>query len=451
MADIATADTSTTARMELNSAGTAGSFSSRLETAADQDWIRFEVTSAATWNFFAHFSNVGTEFGDVSLTLRDLNGAVVASSDDEGVGGNSLITQPLSVGVYYLEVSDFFDNDVGSYTLSATSGASTIAQGGATDANDSITAAAAGTYLGGMGKDAINLSALGNDAVGDQGDDTIAGNSLDNRLFGGLGSDTLFGNGGFDTLFGDAGDDSLDGGLSDDELFGGSGDDILAGDDGQDTLVGGDGEDLLTGGLGDDIYRVDAFDTINEVGGEGSNDRVQATMSFALAADDDIETMLAYAQTSATVLNLTGNALVQSITGNAGANILSGLGGDDTLSGLGGNDRLIGGTGKDTQAGGLGNDRFVFSTAADSVVGANRDTIQDFTVAGTTERIDLSAFAGTFAFRGTGAFTSAGKEVAIKFSGANTIVKIDLDGDKAAEMEILLVGHKVLTAGDFYL
>mgnify|MGYP001357081194 FL=1 len=93
----------------------------------------------------------------------------------------------------------------------------------------------------------------------------------------------------------------------------------------------------------------------------------------------------------------------------------------------------------------------MFKTAADSLVGGNRDTITDFTVAGTLERIDLSAFAGTFAFRGTGAFSSTGKEVSYKFSGANTLVKIDLDGDTASEMEILLIGRKTLTAVDFIL
>lgn len=30
-------------------------------------------------------------------------------------------------------------------------------------------------------------------------------------------------------------------------------------------------------------------------------------------------------------------------------------------------------------------------------------------------------------------------------------MRIDLDGDKAAEMEILLIGHKVLSANDFAL
>ena len=85
------------------------------------------------------------------------------------------------------------------------------------------------------------------------------------------------------------------------------------------------------------------------------------------------------------------------------------------------------------------------------MAGGNRDTIRDFSTAGTLERIDLSGFSGAFAFRGTGAFSSAGKEVSYQFVGSNTLVKIDLDADAQTEMEIMLLGRKTLSATDFYL
>lgn len=275
------------------------------------------------------------------------------------------------------------------------------------------------------------------------------GDNVDNSL-GTITGEIFLGAGG-DTFLGSAAGETVNGGDDGDNLFGGSGVDTLRGDAGNDTLGSGDGADILEGGADNDTYFVEQLDTIIEVGGGGTNDIVNASASFALAADDDIETLQTTSPPGTIAINLTGNALGQSITGNAGANILSGLGGIDTLNGAGGNDRLIGGTGKDTQTGGLGSDRFVFKTAADSVVGASRDVITDFTVAGTLERIDLSAFAGTFTFRGTGAFSSAGNEVKFQASGANTLVKIDLDADTAAEMEILLIGTKVLTATDFFL
>lgn len=66
-------------------------------------------------------------------------------------------------------------------------------------------------------------------------------------------------------------------------------------------------------------------------------------MTFALAADDDIEYMRAYTLSSTTAINLTGNGLAQTIIGNAGNNILSdgSSAAADTLQGGAGNDTYI--------------------------------------------------------------------------------------------------------------
>ncbi len=107
---------------------------------------------------------------------------------------------------------------------------------------------------------------------------------------------------------------------------------------------GGAGVDTLTGLLGNDIYRIsNTASLIVESAGQGTADRVTAAVSFALAADDDIEVMTTDGSTGTAAINLTGNALAQAITGNAGVNVLSDGGGAgvDTLTGLLGNDTYI--------------------------------------------------------------------------------------------------------------
>ncbi len=107
---------------------------------------------------------------------------------------------------------------------------------------------------------------------------------------------------------------------------------------------GGAGVDTLTGLGGNDTYRIaNTASLIVESAGQGTADRVMASVSFTLAADDDIEVMTTNGSTGTAAINLTGNALAQAITGNAGANVLSdgGGAGADTMTGLGGNDTYI--------------------------------------------------------------------------------------------------------------
>ena len=536
MVDIA-ADTTTTAAMSTLGffvstmpfpvITSAGSYSGRIETAADKDWIRIEGFQAGMWTFFAQSQDAGSGYGDAVLTLFNAAGGFITDNDDRdliaGLDRNSQLSFNLALNTtYFLQIERHpSGQQPGTYTVSAITGTPSMQTAGVTLGDDTITAAGAGTYFGDGGDDIIDLSAAGNNAMGDQGDDQLSGNALKNVLYGGLGNDLFWETPRIDVLFGDAGDDRLDGGTEIDKLDGGDGFDVLFGGDGADQLIGGEGDDIMQGGIGDDIYIVDSQGDIIMRPPAKAAGTWSSSVSFTLAADDDIESMSASFSATA-VIYLTGNALAQTLQGNNGANILdggaagsdgvvdglqgqlgndtyilgngadnvdevtfgggidtitstitrsllsytnienltlvgggaanaTGTGGANVLIGNTGVNRLQGGAGKDIQTGGLGNDRFVFKTAADSLVGGNRDVITDFTVAGTLERIDLSAFAGSFAFRGTGPFTSATKEVSYKFSGANTLVKIDLDGDAAAEMEIMLIGHKVLGAGDFFL
>ena len=116
-------------------------------------------------------------------------------------------------------------------------------------------------------------------------------------------------------------------------IFGNEGDNIIS--DG-----GGAGADILRGNGGNDVYIIrNASSTVNEVAGQGSNDRVAAGIDYTLGAGVDIELFTTTSSGSTQTLSLTGNELSQTIVGNAGVNVLrSGTGAPDLLRGLGGND-----------------------------------------------------------------------------------------------------------------
>jgi Ca2+-binding RTX toxin-like protein len=152
-------------------------------------------------------------------------------------------------------------------------------------------------------------------------------------------------------------------------------------------------------------------------------------------------------------MNLTGSSVGNSISGNNGANVLTGLGGNDSLNGLGGNDTLVGGLGRDVMVGGAGRDIFDFNAIAESVVGANRDTVV-FSRAD-LDRIDLStidanaAVAGNQAFRFVaGNFTGAGQ---LHYIAATGILEGNTGGSLAADFQIKVNGVTSMLATDFFL
>ncbi len=209
------------------------------------------------------------------------------------------------------------------------------------------------------------------------GDDTLRGYDGDDTLVGGTGNDSLQGGLGNDTFDIDSiGDVITDAGGTADvvrsatlsldlgmaalagiehasltgsvalNLTGNTASNTLTGNAGANVLAdgGGAGADLLAGEGGNDIYIIrNAGSQINEGASGGTNDRVSAAVSFALAADDRIEVMTTTSSAGTTAINLTGNGFAQAITGNAGANVLSDGGGSgaDSLAGLGGNDSYI--------------------------------------------------------------------------------------------------------------
>lgn len=210
--------------------------------------------------------------------------------------------------------------------------------------------------------------------------------------------------GGADTLNGSAAVDLLMGGAGSDTLAGNGGNDVLIGGLDADTLNGGAGADTMNGGPGNDRYYVDnAGDSVIEAFASGT-DTVNASVTFALAADVEKLTL-----TGSAAINGTGNSLSNTIVGNAAANTLSGLAGADSLNGGGGADRLkggadndtlngaagadtlYGGAGKDTLTGGTGADKFMFDAALSA--STNVDRITDFSVVDDTIGLDISYFA----------------------------------------------------------
>lgn len=348
------------------------------------------------------------------------------------------------------------------------------------------------------------------DINGTAGDDILDGGSGDERLYGKGGNDRLKGKAGADRLDGGTGIDvadystssagvvvnlatgvgsggdaagdtlfsveNVDGSGYADTLTGDASANRLSGGAGNDVLDGGSGSDILLGGSGDDFLYVESSgDIVTENAGEGV-DTVVASLSWTLGANIENLTLA-----GSSAINGTGNALANTMVGNGAANTLDGASGDDFVQGLGGNDSLIGqagndrleggdgtdlligGAGRDTLVGGAGGDRFDLDFAGDSAVGSG-DQILDFVTG--QDKIDLStldAKIGTkkndaFQFVGTGAFTGAAGQLRYETvdvagtAGDYTKILGDLNGDKIADFEIILVGNtSPLHSTDFIL
>ena len=112
----------------------------------------------------------------------------------------------------------------------------------------------------------------------------------------------------------------------------------LIGNAGKNVLNGGAGADMMIGREGDDTYFVDSFsDRPTEYAGQGT-DIVYTSISYALAANSDVESLSTISWQATTALNLFGNGLNNTLIGNAGVNQLNGGGGNDVMIGREGND-----------------------------------------------------------------------------------------------------------------
>jgi len=317
-------------------------------------------------------------------------------------------------------------------------------------------------YDGGTGNDTIDWSgAAETGAIFDLAAETAADRDSNvevmrnfEHLIGTGNTDTILGSSGVNSLSGEGGNDSILGRGGNDSLFGGAGNDLLE---------GGAGVDLMEGGLGNDTYHVDNIGDV--IQGEvafsqgGGIDRVFTSVDHALPAN--VERLVALS--GAGDLHLTGNDGPNGLRGNEGDNILEGRGGGDRLTGRAGDDTLIGGEGPDTMVGGLGADTFVYTAVSNSRASvAERDTINGFDRGAVQDLIDLSAIdanrltAGVndaFSFIGTAAFSGTAGELRYQALTAqnSVIVLADVNGDGAAEMQILVRQTTVMVAADFIL
>lgn len=131
---------------------------------------------------------------------------------------------------------------------------------------------------------------------------------------------------------------------------------LVYGTAGDDTLVASGVHARLLGLSGNDLYVVSSKDHIViEAIGEG-DDTISTSVSYALAAGSEIETLEASNSAATIPLLLRGNEFDNIIRGNAGANGLVGGGGNNVLEGLDGDDTYLVETATDrvieTQGGG---------------------------------------------------------------------------------------------------
>ena len=288
------------------------------------------------------------------------------------------------------------------------------------------------------GEDFVWAGQRNDTAYGGNSRDIVIGDNGNDVLYGDTGAnsagapDQLLGGGGNDICYGAAGNDYINGEWGNDKLYGGAANDLIYGGFGADVIAGGDGSDRLWGGSS----------PTPQGSWFGGPVVVQWNGTTGTAISPEAWTIAGEAQST-----------------DASRDVISGGAGNDFLYGQGGNDLLIGGLGRDVMFGGQGSDVFDFNAVAETgKTPATRDVIRDFTHL--VDDIDLSTIDAkvgvlgnqAFSFIGQGAFKGVKGQLHYRFEGpAKTIVEGDLNGDKKADFQIELTGHKLLTAGDFIL
>jgi GH24 family phage-related lysozyme (muramidase) len=201
----------------------------------------------------------------------------------------------------------------------------------------------------------------------------------------------------------------------------------------------------------EDIYDADdagatkGMPGIDAIAGEQAPAIRAALKTLGLSTRIKVEELLAAADNR---LNVAGDGTSYDTSRN-NDDLILGTKGANTLSGNGGADILAGMKGGDTLSGGSGADLFVFTAVKDSKMNAF-DTITDFDTG--ADRIALTALGElTFLTKENAKFSGDGGEIRWFESGGDTIVEMDVDADREADMRIVLEGSLTLTENDFLL
>jgi len=227
-------------------------------------------------------------------------------------------------------------------------------------------------------------------------------------------------------------------------IDGGKGNDTITGTGNADTIVGNAGDDTLSGAGGNDIFQFGGASGSDTIDGGAGHDVIAATAAKS-------------------TLNWGNYSNVEAISagGYAGVKILGTAGNDlFDFSGidLDGIAVILGGGGADAITGSASADVFGYASIADSRNASGVDTIHSFQDG--VDRIDLSAIDANskiaanqeFTFLGTGNFTGVAGQVRIDSSVAGTTrILADIDGNKGADLVIILSGNHALTSADFML
>lgn len=264
-----------------------------------------------------------------------------------------------------------------------------------------------------------------------------------NTIYLGSGKDTYVHNGYAidgnyrDYVYGGAGDDWFEVLTLQSKYYGGDDNDTFLSAGFRNTFSGGSGIDTLSYELQDDS-RLKGRGVFVDL--EGKYAKVGSNKETFSSIEDAIGT--SYNDT------LRGDSFGNDLEGGNGNDILWGRGGSDLLLGgygsdelLGGsgNDYLIGGRGHDILNGGTGRDLFIFESINDSVVGSNRDIIEDF-IRRENDKIDLSKIDADIYSRGNQAFdfigtrSFSGEAGELRYSGH--IISGDVNGDGRADFQI---------------
>lgn len=364
--------------------------------------------------------SIGTVGDDVFTGNADANfGFSGNDTITDGGGFNSLYggTGNDSIAILGVDASEVVDGGAGSDTLIGSAIVNgtvyNLATGRVVEGTIIEVATGFENVIGTSANEIMVGSSIGNTLSGGGGDDSINGGLGSDKVYGGAGNDTIFVNSTGDSVFEAIGGGTIDrvfassnfvltagseverlsagnsAGAVAINLYGNAFSQTISGNAAVNVLSSGatGGVDVLQGFGGNDIYRVFNFgDIIVETAGNGTADRVVAAVSFALAADDNIEFMSTANPAGIAPINLRGNALAQTLQGNAGANQLNGLAGSDTMTG------------------GAGADAFMFNSALGP---ANVDIITDYNVVADRILLENAVFGGLVAgVLGAAAFTA---------------------------------------------